>query len=355
MDFLSPFVSLTIFFIVIIVLLVFFWPNFGIIARYKKGLLSTKRVLIEDTLKHLYDYEYRNLSSTIKSIAGTLNISTDEATKLLEQLKTQELVLLDKNKISLTPAGRSYALRIIRIHRLWENYLAEETSYGELDWHEKAELIEHKMTNEEANKLAAKMGNPKFDPHGDPIPTAEGEVPKKKGKCLNNIKPGEVVKIIHIEDEPKIIYTQLVAQGFHPGKEIQVIDANSERIKIAMDGDERIIAPLLAGNVTVDIISKPEFTNIKLRTLSDIKKNEKVKIHSLAPTCRGQQRRRLLDLGIVPGAEITILMKSPLNDPIGYLVKDTIVALRKKQAECIIIENQKSNEKINEKLKVENE
>ena len=355
MDFFNPLISLSVFFITVIVLMIFFWPNYGILARYKKGLQSTKRVLIEDTLKHLYDYEYRNLNPTIKSIAGTLNIATDEVTKLLEQLKVQDLVNLDENKISLTPAGRSYALRIIRIHRLWENYLAEETSYSELDWHEKAELIEHKLTNEEANRLAAQMGNPKFDPHGDPIPTAEGKVPEKKGECLNNIKPGEVVRIIHIEDEPKIIYTQLVAQGFHPGKEIQVVDANSERIKVAMDGDERIIAPLLAGNVTVDVISKQEFTNVKLRTLAELKENEIVKIHSLASTCRGQQRRRLLDLGIVPGAEITILMKSPLNDPVGYLVKDTIVALRKKQAECIIIENQKINKNTVKKLKAENE
>ena len=160
MDFLSPVAALTIFFILLFSLIIFIWPNYGIIARYKKGLQNTKRVLIEDTLKHLYDYEYRNLNPTIKSIAGSLNISTDEVTKLLQQLKLQELVSFDNNKISLTPEGRSYALRVIRIHRLWENYLAEETSYGELDWHEKAELIEHQMTNEEANKLAARMGNP---------------------------------------------------------------------------------------------------------------------------------------------------------------------------------------------------
>ena len=351
MNFLSPVAALTIFFIFLFVLIIFTWPNYGIIARYKKGLKNTKRVLIEDTLKHLYDYEYRNLTPTIKSIAGTLNISSDEVTKLLQELKSKELVTQNGNKIFLTPNGRSYALRIIRIHRLWENYLAEETSYGESDWHEKAELIEHKMTHEEANELAAKMGNPKFDPHGDPIPTAEGKIPKKKGTCLNKIKPGEVVRIIHIEDEPKIIYTQLWAQGFHPGKEIQVIDSNPERIKIAMDGEERIIAPLLAGNVTVEIITEPKFVNKKFRTLLDIKENEKVKIHSLAPTCRGQQRRRLLDLGIVPGAEISMLMKSPLNDPIGYLVKDTIIALRRKQAKCIFVESPKVKVK-NEKSKV---
>ena len=81
-----------------------------------------------------------------------------------------------------------------------------------------------------------------------------------------------------------------------------------------MDGEERIIAPILAGNVTVELITEPKFVNTKLRTLLEIKENEKVKIHSLAPTCRGQQRRRLLDLGIVPGAEISnIIIKMQNN------------------------------------------
>ena len=332
-----PIISLIIFFLILIVLGILFWPNYGIITRYKKGLQNTKRVLIEDSLKHLYDYEYRNLTPTINSIAGNLNISVDEATKLLEELKALNLISLSNNNISLTAEGRSYALRVIRIHRLWENYLAEETGYQEKDWHERAELAEHKLTHEEANRLAAKMGNPKYDPHGDPIPTAEGILPGKKGKCLNNIEPGKVVKIIHIEDEPKMIYTQLLAQGFHPGKEIQVIDADSEKVKIAMDGEERIVAPLLAGNITVVELNEPKFISKKYRTLLELKPNEEAVINSLSPTCRGQQRRRLLDLGIVPGAKISILMKSPLNDPVGYLVKDTIVALRRKQAKEILI------------------
>ncbi len=332
-----PIISLIIFFLILIVSAILFWPNYGIITSYKKGLQNTKRVLIEDSLKHLYDYEYRNLTPTINSIAGNLSIPIDEATNLLEELKALDLISLTDNNISLTSEGRSYALRVIRIHRLWENYLAEETSYQEKDWHEKAELAEHKLTHEEANKLAAKMGNPKFDPHGDPIPTAEGKIPGKKGKCLNNIKAGKVVKIIHIEDEPNVIYVQLLAQGFYPGKEIQVIEIDSEKIKIAMDGEERIVAPLLAGNITVEELSKPKFINKRKRTLLDLKPNEEAIINSLSPACRGQQRRRLLDLGIVPGAKISILMKSPLNDPVGYLVKDTIVALRKKQAKNILI------------------
>jgi len=333
----NPIAALTIFFIVVTVLFVFFWPKKGIYSRYKRGLISTKRVLIEDALKHIYDYEYRSLTPTLNSIAGNLNITPDNSANLIEELKKHSLIVFSNQKVSLTSEGRSYALRVIRIHRLWENYLAEETGYSELDWHDEAELVEHKMSHEEANKLAARMGNPKYDPHGDPIPTSEGAIPLNKGKHLNNVLAGEIVKVIHIEDEPKAIYAQLLAQGFYPGKEIQIIEVNPERIKIAMDGEERIIAPLLATGITVRDLSKPKFENIKLRNLLGLKKGEEAEVLSISPLVRGQQRRRLLDFGILPGAKISILMKSPLQDPVGYLVKDTIVALRKKQAELIFV------------------
>jgi len=333
----NPIAALTIFFIIVIVLLIFFWPKIGIYPRYKRGLVSTKRVLIEDALKHIYDYEYRSLSTTLNSIAGNLNITPDNSAKVIDELEELKLINFDNQIITLTSDGRSYALRVIRIHRLWENYLAEETGYSELDWHEEAELVEHELSTDEANKLAAKMGNPKYDPHGDPIPTHEGTVPENKGKHLNELQVGEIIRIIHIEDEPKAIYTQLLAQGFYPGKVIQVIDTNSERIKIAMDGEERVVAPLLATGITVQSLPEPKFVNEKLKSLVDLKSGEDAEVLKISPMIRGQQRRRLLDFGILPGAKISILMKSPMQDPVGYLVKDTIVALRKKQAELIYI------------------
>jgi len=82
--------------------------------------------------------------------------------------------------LNLTSDGRSYALRIIRVHRLWEKYLADETSVSENEWHQKAEEVEHLITPEQADTLAAQIGNPVFDPHGDPIPSASGLLPSKK-------------------------------------------------------------------------------------------------------------------------------------------------------------------------------
>ena len=71
----------------------------------------------------------------------------------------------------------------------------------------------------------------------------------------------------------------------------------------------------------------------------DLKPGEEAEVIHVSPTCRGQQRRRLLDFGIVPGTNISIHMNSPMRDPVAYLVKDTIVALRKNQARKVLIKN----------------
>ena len=90
------------------------------------------------------------------------------------------LVSTSEENLKLTNNGKSYALRVIRVHRLWEKYLADETSVEELEWHASAEEIEHLLTPEEADELAAQIGNPVFDPHGDPIPTSDGKFPEEE-------------------------------------------------------------------------------------------------------------------------------------------------------------------------------
>lgn len=333
----NPILALTLFSLLVIFLFIIFYPNKGILARYQKSTKLTKKVLIEDVLKHLFDYEYKKLSPTINSIAGNLGISLEKTNSVISKLKSLKLIVINDYKISLTPQGRSYALRIIRVHRLWENYLAEETSFKEIDWHDQAEIVEHSMTEEEANLLAAQMGNPLFDPHGDPIPTSDGRLLNKKGNSLNDANEGEVIRIIHIEDEPKFIYTELLAQDLFPGKELLIVEKTVDKIKFASDGEERILSPMLANNITVEPIENVEFVNEKEMHLADLKEGEIAEIVKLSPNCRGQQRRRLLDFGIVPGAKVSVLMKSPLKDPTAYVIKDTIVALRKNQAELILI------------------
>ena len=326
-------------------MLVLFFPVKGIFPRWKRSREITKRVLIEDGLKQIYESEYKRLQCSLTKFAKSLSISDDQARDLIDHLVSLQLVEWKDGAPKLTSQGEEYALRVIRIHRLWERYLADETSFNEKDWHPEAERREHNISIEEADKLAAQLGNPLFDPHGDPIPTASGELPKHTGKSLTEYKTGEVGFITHLEDEPPAVYAQLIAQGLQVGKQVKVLDVQKERIKFIVDGEECVLAPLLAENVTIKSAVhedlKEDFTR-----LSSLKIGEQAKVVGISKSLRGQQRRRLMDLGIVPGAIVIADLASLGGDPVAYRIKGTTIALRTQQAEQIYIEEIEKESKV---------
>ncbi|MFH1196823.1 MAG: metal-dependent transcriptional regulator [bacterium] len=320
----------------ILILLIIFHPK-GIKARIQKSEQNKRRMQIEDALKHLYDCEYKNSMCSLQSISGNLAVSTDHASELISTLQKMKLISAEGGHLKLTNEGRSYALKVVRMHRLWERYLADETSLTETEWHDEAHLLEHTLNEEEINKMAAKIGNPIFDPHGDPIPSPEGKIYSVKGKQLCELNEGDFARIIHLEDEPNAIYSQLVAAGLHPAMQIRVMESSKDRIKIDAEGEECIFSPIVAMNVTVQPIDKSEAIIDSFEPLTALKEGESAIVRGISKACRGQQRRRLLDLGIVPGSLITSLMKSPSGDPTAYLVREATVALRKEHAGLIFI------------------
>jgi len=323
-----------------------FWPGRGLIARLSRVRLMNQRVLMEDALKFLFDCEYKNIASDMNGIAGNLNISGDRTGRLVERLHDMGLITMKDHTISLTDTGRSYSLRIIRVHRIWESYLADETGVAQADWHNEADWIEHQVTPEDTEKLAAQMGNPVYDPHGDPIPTVEGELPPPRGQALNCLKEGNLARIIHIEDEPRSIYEQLVVLGLYPGMQVYVTDVEEGRITFAADGEERVLTPLFASQITVEMVSGKAPATRKYSLLSSLDIGESAEVAGISPNCRGQQRRRLMDLGIVPGSLISAEIKSASGDPVGYRVMGTTIGIRKQQADMIFIH--KENEQIHE-------
>jgi len=322
---------------IVLVGIVSFLPQKGLIARLKRSKTNSKKVLIEDALKHLYNCEYNNLSCTLDSVAGKLSISEDEAAELITKLENMGLLFSQHQTLQLSSEGRSYALRIIRVHRLWEKYLADETGLDELEWHHSAEEFEHKLTPTDADALAAQIGNPVFDPHGDPIPTSTGDLPTKSGKPLTDLKFGEFANIIHIEDEPDSIYQQLVAEGLYPGMQVRMMESTKERVRFTANGEESVLAPLFAKNITVAPIKFEKTVEGKFKNLSSLKIGEKGTVLGISKALRGQQRRRLMDLGIVPGTEVVAEMKGAFGDPTAYRIKGASIALRKKLAERIYL------------------
>ncbi|MGB5287485.1 MAG: metal-dependent transcriptional regulator [Ignavibacteriaceae bacterium] len=325
----DPLITLLIGSGIILLGVVSFFPQKGLVARMKRSKTISKRVLIEDALKHLYNCEYNGIGCTLNSVAGKLAISEDEAAELIAKLENMGMLSTHLETLQLSSEGRSYALRIIRVHRLWEKYLADETGLDELEWHHSAEEIEHKLTPSDADALAAQIGNPVFDPHGDPIPSTEGFLPDKKGKPLTDLQFGEFASIIHIEDEPDAIYQQLVAEGLYPGMQVRMMESTKERVRFTANGEESVLAPLFAKNITVAPIKFEKTVEGKFKNLSSLKIGEKGIVLGISKALRGQQRRRLMDLGIVPGTEIVAELKSASGDPTAYRIKGASIALRK--------------------------
>lgn len=335
----DPLKALIIAGIIIILTALFFFPKYGLVPRWNRAKKGIKRVLIEDALKHIYDCEYNKITCTVQSIAGALLISSDKAAELVARLSTMGLLVAKDNGVKLTADGNSYALRIIRVHRLWERYLADETSVPQTEWHSSAEEQEHKLTPAQTDALAAQIGNPHFDPHGDPIPSANGELPPRKGYSLLSMNAGDFGVITHIEDEPETVFAQLSAIGLYVGMNILMIERANERVRFAADGEEIVLAPVLAANITIEPrTNEQEKIAAPMDTLASLNIGDEATVLNISKACRGQQRRRLLDLGIVPGTRVRAELKSASGDPIAYNVRGALVALRKHHAQMIFVQ-----------------
>ena len=311
-----------------------FWPGVGLVPLVRRSLLVNERERIEDSLKHLYDCEYTGSVASIHSLAGALDLGTSRVARLTQRLESLGLMRVESNGLRLTPEGRRYALRIIRIHRLWEAYLADRTGFKEAEWHGEADRREHKTSATQLQQIVRATGNPRFDPHGDPIPTEAGEVPSRRGKPLSDLSPGSVGVIVHVEDEPEAIYAQLRAQNIRIGQRVTILENSSRRIRIENDGEEQVMAPVVAANVCVQPL--PEAAPVEcVDRLSSLKVGETRKVVGLSSACQGPERRRLLDLGLLPGTEVTAVMQSPTLDPTAYRIRGAVIALRRQQADLV--------------------
>lgn len=323
----------------ITLLAIAFWPQLGLWWRLDGLRQRARYTMLEDALKHVLDFQQRRIPVTVESLSGVLKVQRNRVIELLHELEAKGLIRFSQSAILLTPHGTETAFHVVRAHRLWETHLAQETGYDETEWHRHAERQEHRLTAAELDDLAARLGHPVYDPHGDPIPNGEKAHTFARGEALIEAAPGQSYRIVHVEDEPTVVYAQLVADGLHPGVTLTVLDRDERRIRFLADGAEHRLAPMLAANLTVEALStEPAAADVPVLSLDQLRPNEEARIVALSRACRGQERRRLMDLGILPGAAIEVEMDSPLGDPTAYRVRDTLIALRREQARLIQIE-----------------
>jgi len=336
----NPITALILFFVIAGLLFVLFRPIKGWFWIIKRNFKSNEKIIIEDILKQLYHFENSGNKVDMKTLVQVLKFNNKSIVEAINKMTINNLIYFESDILKLTESGRDYALRIVRVHRLWERYLADKTGFSKTEWHDRAELMEHQLSHDETEQLATHLGNPKFDPHGDPIPTRTGKMAQVKGVELPLLAVNTVGRITHIEDEPEVIYKQILAENIHIGSLLRVTENNATRIVFQSEGEEFKLAPIVAANLTVAPIEKEVAVEDNIARLSSLKEDESAKIIGISKESRGESRRRLLDLGFVKGADIKIDLMNPLGEPNAYLIKGTSIALRKNQAAKILIKKE---------------
>jgi DtxR family Mn-dependent transcriptional regulator len=174
-------------------------------------------------------------------LAAEVGVKPATATDMFKKLKEKKLVDYQKyGKISLTDTGRRLAINILRKHRLWETFLYEKLDFSWDEVHEVAEQLEHIHSEKLINKLDEFLDYPAFDPHGDPIPKANGEILLMDRIVLSELKPGQKAMVVAVRDTSIVFLQYLKKLGINIGTPIKVIETVpfDGSMVVAIEGQE---------------------------------------------------------------------------------------------------------------------
>ncbi len=215
---------------------------------------------IQDYLKHIYQLTASGGNAGTNQLAEALNISAASVTNMLQKLSNTQppYVIYHKHQgVNLTEEGRQIALKILRRHRLIEKFLVEKLGYQWDEVHEEAEVLEHAMSPLLEKRIDAALGYPEFDPHGDPIPDANLNMPHREQITMRALEIGQTGSIIRVPHEDPKVLRYLGKCGLRPGVRIKLLSRTlydqTMRIEILETGEEVIIGPDLGGQITISI------------------------------------------------------------------------------------------------------
>jgi DtxR family transcriptional regulator, Mn-dependent transcriptional regulator len=187
---------------------------------------------VDDYLKTIYHHtEWQDDRITPSQLAAELGLAPSSVTEMVQKLAAQGLVThRPYGPIALTSAGEHRAASIIRRHRLIETWLVREFAYSWDEVHDEAEVLEHALSDRLLEGIDARLGRPRFDPHGDAIPDAAGEVYREPFVLLADAAPGHTGRVLRVSDRDPELLRAVEAAGVAVGADVTVTDAASLRI-----------------------------------------------------------------------------------------------------------------------------
>jgi DtxR family Mn-dependent transcriptional regulator len=214
---------------------------------------------VDDYLKAIFELTGpAGEAATSNAIAQRLGVSAPSVTGMLRKLSAGRRPCIAYRKhhgARLTGAGRKRALRILRRHRLVELFLCQVLGYSWDEVHEEAERLEHFISEKLEERIAQKLGNPEFDPHGDTIPAKDGTLPERKTVALAAVPPGSSVIVSSVSDRDPEMLRYLKRIGLAPNRLLAVIDhgplEGPTTVRLHGEAEIRALGPRLAAAILV--------------------------------------------------------------------------------------------------------
>src|SRR3954452_8949106 len=221
----------------------------------KLVLVESVTSAVEDYAKAIYALERRcDGAVSTNALAERLGVSAGSASAMVKKLDTLGLVShVPYRGVQLTPDGVKVALEVLRHHRLLERYLAQELGVPWDRVHDEAEVLEHVLSEDLEELIAAKLGHPTHDPHGDPIPTADLELPEEPTESLAELQPGDAGTFVRVSDSDPEMLRYLGERGIAPGDTLRVEERQpfGGPLFVSFAGHVHVLGGKLAGAMRV--------------------------------------------------------------------------------------------------------
>lgn len=282
----------------------------------------------EDFLKHAARLQPAGEVLSLPRIGDSLGLDRAEIESLLSVLESEGQVCKEGPDWCLSESGLARGRQLLRAHRIYESYLAESTGMAPSQWHSEAELKEHVLDEAEVESMSEALNRPRYDPHGDAIPTRDLELRELGGCLLSQLSEEGYYRILHVEDEPSAPFEAIIAEGIGPDLVVRVEFLGGGRFRLYWAGHSALFDSAQAAACLVRPEEDVDLSSLPDGNLALLGSGESALVHSIAPVVRGLQRRRLLDLGFVPGSEVMKEGRGAFGGPIRFRVRGTTQALR---------------------------
>ncbi len=217
----------------------------------------------EDYLKAIYDLTLDGELATTNQIAEQLGVKPASVTGMLKRLAVGDPPLLEYRKhqgAGLTEEGRRAALEIVRHHRLLELFLHETLGYSWDEVHVEADRLEHVLSEEMEERIAQVLGDPRHDPHGEPIPNRELHIPAQSTLRLNELRTGQEAVIQYVEDNDPELLRYLEGIGLVPRTCLEVLSYSSFDDNLELKVEDRVVVlgPKVTRHIFVELVQIPQ-------------------------------------------------------------------------------------------------